>query len=167
MNKIYNTVIPVNTGIFGNDIKINFLKEKTMGKKRFVLLFVTIFLIAYLFYISSESKNKQIILKISSKKAYEMMQKNLNNPNFIIIDVRTESEFKQGHIKNAVNINYNDAGFKNNLEKLDKNKTYLVYCRSGNRSAKAVNIMKELDFLEVYDFGGIIEWGKEGYKLEK
>jgi len=77
--------------------------------------------------------------------------------------VRTSEEFLGEYIGNAVNLDYYSDTFRNDLEKLDKNKTYLIYCRSGSRSGNALNIMKELDFREVYNMlGGIIKWKSEG-----
>ena len=64
---------------------------------------------------------------------------------------------------NAINVNFSSTAFRDELNKLDKNKTYLIYCRSGNRSAQALAVMKELDFNEVYDAGGISEWINAGF----
>ncbi len=108
----------------------------------------------------------QAIKDISVKEAYDLMGKNKDNQSFIIIDVRTPQEFANEYIENAVNIDYYSEEFQNELNKLDKKKTYLIYCRSGNRSEKALSIMKELAFREVYNMlGGIIQWKAEGYSL--
>jgi rhodanese-related sulfurtransferase len=115
---------------------------------------------------ASENKT-QIIKKITSKEGYELIQKKKGDANFVILDVRTPDEFKSGHIENAININLNSGDFKDQLNKLDKNKIYVVYCRSGHRSGNAVKVMKELKFMEVYDIGGIIQWKEAGYDLVK
>ncbi|MCK6599511.1 MAG: rhodanese-like domain-containing protein, partial [Bdellovibrionaceae bacterium] len=60
----------------------------------------------------------------------------------VILDVRTPDEYLSGHIKGAINIDFYASDFQNQLGKLDKEKDYKVYCRSGNRSSKAVNMMK-------------------------
>ena len=79
----------------------------------------------------------------------------------LLIDVRTSKEYKQGHIEGAINIDVKDSSFVNNLSKLDKNKTYLIYCRSGKRSQKAGSIMTTNDFEEIYDLkGGYLGWTK-------
>ena len=110
----------------------------------------------------------QIIENITPEGAYILTQENKKNPNFVILDVRTPEEFLGEHIENAVNLDYYSDTFKNDLDKLDKNKTYLIYCRSGNRSENALNIMKEIDFRELYNMlGGIIKWQSEGLPTTK
>ena len=83
--------------------------------------------------------------------------------NAVILDVRTEAEFNEGIIANAINIDIHlGQGFISEIEALDKTKNYYVYCRSGMRSAKACEIMNELGFENAYNLvGGIIEWDGE------
>ena len=110
----------------------------------------------------------QIIEDITPQEALTLIQNNQNNPDFVIIDVRTPAEFDGEHIENAVNIDFYSETFRNELNKLDKNKTYLIYCRSGNRSGKALDIMEGLNFREVYNMsGGIIAWNAEGLPTTK
>ena len=110
----------------------------------------------------------QIIENITPEEAYILIQENKYNPNFVILDVRTPEEFLGEYIENAVNLDYYSDTFRNDLDKLDKNKTYFIYCRSGRRSENALNIMKELDFREVYNMsGGIIKWKSEGLPTTK
>ncbi|MBC9796508.1 rhodanese-like domain-containing protein [Sinomicrobium weinanense] len=87
--------------------------------------------------------------------------------NAVILDVRTEEEYEEGYIPNAINIDIRQGqGFIDELEKLDKSKTYYVYCRSGARSAQACNIMNQLGFEEAHNLlGGIMEW--EGETVEE
>jgi len=101
----------------------------------------------------------QIIEDVTSEEAFTLIQENRNNPDFIILDVRTPEEFADGHIENAINIDFYAETFRDELENLDKNQTYLIYCRSGNRSGNALSIMTELNFREVYNISdGIIGW---------
>jgi len=110
----------------------------------------------------------QIIEDITPQEAFTLIQDNQNNPDFIILDVRTPEEFADGHIENAINLDYYSETFGDELNKLDKNKTYLVYCRSGRRSRNALDIMEELNFREAYNMsGGIIEWKAEGLPTTK
>lgn len=90
---------------------------------------------------------------ISASQAKEMM----NLDKVVIIDVREESEYKQGHIENSVLIPLNTIS-ENNSQLPDKDQTLLIYCRSGNRSAKAAKKFVKLGYQNVYDFGGIIDW---------
>ena len=110
----------------------------------------------------------RIIENVTPQEAFTLIQNNQNNPDFVIVDVRTPEEFADGHIAGAINIDYYSETFRDELDKLDKNKTYLIYCRSGNRSGKALNIIEELNFREVYNMsGGIIEWKAEGLPTTK
>ena len=100
---------------------------------------------------------------ITPQEASTLIQNNQNNPDFIIIDVRTPEEFAEGHIEDAVNIDFRSETFQDELNKLYKDKTYLVYCRSGVRSRNALDIMAELNFREAYNvLGGILAWKAEG-----
>lgn len=92
--------------------------------------------------------------EISSQNAIDLIK---NNPDLLIVDVRTSGEFETGHIEGALNIDVGLPNFKEEIDRLDKNKKYLVYCRSGNRSKFAGRIMESLGFKEVYDLdGGIV-----------
>ena len=84
-------------------------------------------------------------------------------PEAVILDVRTEEEFESGYIPNAKNIDLRmGPGFIDEINTLDKNKSYYVYCRSGARSAQAIQLMRDLGFNETYNLlGGILEWEGE------
>ena len=114
----------------------------------------------------AEEAPTQIIEDITPQEAFTLIQNNQNNPDFVIIDVRTPQEFAEGHIEDAINIDFYSETFADELNKLDKNKTYLVYCRSGGRSSGALDIMEELGFREVYNMlGGIRQWTAEGLPI--
>ena len=83
--------------------------------------------------------------------------------NFIILDVRTSEEFNEKRLPNSINIDfYNPQNFILELEKLDKNKSYYVYCRTGARSATTCDLMMEMGFTKTYNLlGGISEWKGE------
>jgi rhodanese-related sulfurtransferase len=86
----------------------------------------------------------------------------------IILDVRTPNEVAQGIIKNANTIDFYNKNFKTEVDKLDKSKPVLIYCRSGRRSGIAMSTLRELGFSEVYNLqGGIIEWGQAGLEIVK
>ncbi len=105
----------------------------------------------------------QIIENITPQEAFTLIQNNKDNPDFVTLDVRTPEEFVDGYIEDAVNLDYYSETFRNELNDLDKDKTYLIYCQSGNRSGRALDIMEELNFREVYNIsGGIIAWNAEG-----
>ncbi len=79
--------------------------------------------------------------------------------NLVILDVRTSKEYKDGKIPKAINIDVMSSSFSRDIKKLDPNKPYLVYCRSGMRSARAANAMGKAGFTNVYNLkGGYMAW---------
>lgn len=85
----------------------------------------------------------------------------------ILIDVRTPGEFATGTIKGAKNIDFHSKTFKADLAKLDKSKTYLVYCQSGIRSGHALPIFEQLKFAKLYHLdGGIRAWKAADQPIE-
>lgn len=86
-------------------------------------------------------------------------EKQMKGKDVVILDVRTADEVKGGYIPGAVNIDIYAADFQDRVKKLDKNKTYLVYCRSGARSTNAGNFMVASGFKQVYNLkGGFMGW---------
>ena len=83
-----------------------------------------------------------------------------NDLDALILDVRTPEEFEASRIPNSVNIDfYNPEIFMQEIGKLDKDKSYYIYCRTGVRSANSCHLMKELGFAKTYNLiGGIVEW---------
>ena len=92
--------------------------------------------------------------KITAEQAYEMM----NMQEVTIVDVRTQSEYDEGHIQNAVLIPNETIGSEPPANLPDKNAIILVYCRSGRRSEEAARKLVNLGYVSVYDFGGINDW---------
>lgn len=86
----------------------------------------------------------------------------------ILIDIRTPREFEQGYIEGAININYYDRNFLDQIAKYDKSKPIFIYCRSGSRTNSASKKISNLGFTQVYDLnGGIINWYKNKLKIVK
>ena len=84
----------------------------------------------------------------------------------VTLDVRTPGEFTEGYIEGARLIDFQSGNFENEIATLDKNATYAVYCRSGNRSGQAVKVMKDAGFSNVFNMnGGVIEWANAGLPL--
>jgi rhodanese-related sulfurtransferase len=105
---------------------------------------------------------------ISVQDAFTLIQQNKSNPDFVIIDVRTADEFNSGHLEGAVNIDFYSPDFKANLDKLERNKEYLIYCRTGIRGAAAIRIMLDIGFTMVRNMsGGIVQWNEAGYPTVK
>ncbi|MDR6967806.1 rhodanese-related sulfurtransferase [Flavobacterium arsenatis] len=80
--------------------------------------------------------------------------------NAVILDVRTEDEWNDGFIENAINIDiYKGQGFIYAVEELDKSKNYYVYCKAGGRSQQACDVMNQLGFENTYNLvGGMLQW---------
>jgi rhodanese-related sulfurtransferase len=82
-----------------------------------------------------------------------------------LLDVRTSEEFDGGYIPGAINISLQELQQK--LNRIPKDKPVVVYCRSGNRSAFAANILMQAGYTEVYDLGGIIDWARQGLPIKR
>jgi rhodanese-related sulfurtransferase len=83
-----------------------------------------------------------------------------------LIDVRKPEEFIEGHIPNAININYYSDDFVSSIDKLDKKKPVYIYCRSGQRSANSASQFKEAGFTQIYNLeGGILKWQSDSLPL--
>lgn len=99
-------------------------------------------------------------------EAQILVQHNLQNNDFIPLDVRTPEEFVNGHIYNATNVDYFSREFREEIHKFKRGKTYLIYCRSGKRSKKALDVMKELGFTKLYHMkDGILHWINNGLPI--
>ena len=106
----------------------------------------------------------QLIEDISVSGAFNLIQQNQDNSEFAVLDVRRANEYNASHIAGAIMIDFYSASFKAELDALDKDKTYLVYCASGNRSGQAQVIMEDLGFSAVYNMlSGFNGWVSAGY----
>lgn len=135
-------------------IQINSKMRKTIP----FLLIVVIILGVFMFnFFKIGQKNNSI----SAKQAIE----NRIADNGIIIDVRTKNEYDQGSIKEALTgYDLTSGEFEEKLDSLDKDKTYYLYCRSGNRSGKAAKLMTEKGFKNVNNLGGYSDLLKAGFE---
>jgi rhodanese-related sulfurtransferase len=103
--------------------------------------------------------NPVLVKNVDPPEAFALIEENRGNPDFVILDVRTPTEFSRGRIEGAVNLNYYSDNFREELSRLDKNKTYVVYCRTGMRSSNVFEMMKEMGFKAVRQIsGGIERW---------
>lgn len=86
----------------------------------------------------------------------------------VVLDIRTPEEFAGPRLADSVNVDFYAADFASRLDELDKTATYVVYCRSGNRTSQAIPIMRDLGFEVVYEVdGGIVSWANSGLPLEQ
>lgn len=122
---------------------------------------IGIFLILILLTACGQNeKNDQeaAYLNITAEEAKSIMD---TQEGYIILDVRTQAEYDQGHIPDAIVIP--DTEVKDKAEEMlpDKDQLILVYCRSGRRSKNAAQILAELGYTNIREFGGIIDWPYE------
>lgn len=82
----------------------------------------------------------------------------------ILIDVRTPEEFASGHIPGSVNIPVDSLGQR--LSEVPQDKPVVLYCRSGNRSGQAAQILDQAGYSQIYDLGGIVTWQQQGYPVQ-
>ncbi|WP_347292362.1 rhodanese-like domain-containing protein [uncultured Brachyspira sp.] len=109
---------------------------------------IIILSVSFLFLACSNKGYKNLNIE----KAIKLVN---SSTNLIILDVRTREEYLSGNITNAVNIDVLSQDFKSKIDMLDKNKEYLIYCRSGNRSSIASSIMSTNGFINIYNLENI------------
>lgn len=124
-----------------------------------IILLITAFLAYNFLSNSNQTMNKS--MNISPTEFGEKVQ---DKPG-VVIDVRTDEEYNNGHLA-ITNHQYNllDGEFENQLENLNKNETYYLYCRTGNRSGQAARLMKKNGFENVYNVGGFSDLAKSGFE---
>lgn len=96
-----------------------------------------------------------MVNKISQSKAKEMMD---NNRNILLVDVREQDEYANRHILNAINLPLSKLDIMVDALLPDLNATIFIYCQSGMRSMRAVEILNSLGYTNIYDIGGIVTW---------
>lgn len=96
--------------------------------------------------------------QVSMEEGLELMEA---DSDYILLDVRRDDEFEEGHIPGAINIPNESIGTEEIAELSDKNQTIYVYCRSGNRSKQASQKLVDLGYTDVIEFGGIIDYSGE------
>ena len=85
-----------------------------------------------------------------------------------IIDIRTLGEFKAGHLENAIHVDFLKEDFSDAIQKLKRDKAYLVHCQSGGRSSNSLELWKTLGFTKIYHLdGGFLAWRKAGLPVAK
>jgi rhodanese-related sulfurtransferase len=99
------------------------------------------------------------IRKNQNDISIDELKKKILTDDFILVDVRTSEEYRDGHLEGSVNIDYFSDDFSNEIKQLGLETPIVLYCRSGNRSGKSMSIMYDLGFVELRNFkGGYKEW---------
>lgn len=117
-------------------------------------------------FVCMASTGKAAVQAVSPHQFKSLLDRNQGDPDFVLLDVRTPKEFKNGHIQGAILLDYHSNDFVDRLKALDRDRTYLIYCRSGNRSGKSLVIFEKLGFQHAYHMAtGINGWSREKYPL--
>ncbi len=140
---------------------------KVSSVSTFLVIVIGIFFVIFGFHNGSTSSAAEFT-NMSAKETYRLINQNKGNKDFVVLDIRTPDEFSAGHIENAVNIDYFSSNFQGQLDQLDKDKTYVMHCKSGGRSGRAVSIFNELNFKKLIHMnGGFDEWVESGLPVVK
>jgi len=132
--------------------------------KRFFLFLLPVVLMASP-GLAAETKAPNTKVQRIDVEQYDKLRANTNN---VLLDVRTKAEFEKGHIPGATNIDISSPRFDESVAKLDTNKTYLVNCAVGMRSARACKKLEGMGFKNLYDLApGFDGWKKAGKPVDK
>ena len=119
-----------------------------------------VFLLLAVMILTACGQNKEngqgaVYVNITAEEAKQIMD---SEEGYIILDVRTQEEYDQGHIPGAIVIPHEEISEKAEEVLTDKDQLILVYCRSGRRSKIAAEALVELGYTNIKEFGGIIDW---------
>ena len=107
---------------------------------------------------NTENDQGAVYVNITAEEAKQIMD---SEEGYIILDVRTQEEYDEGHIPGAIVISHEEIAEKAEEVLTDKDQLILVYCRSGRRSKIAAEALMELGYTNIKEFGGIIDWPYE------
>ena len=120
---------------------------------------IILILAAMLLTACGQNHNQEMTyMNITAEEAKEIMD---TQQGYVILDVRAQEEYDQGHIPGAIVIPHEEITEKAEAVLQDKNQLILVYCRSGRRSKIAADAMVELGYTNIKEFGGILDWPYE------
>jgi rhodanese-related sulfurtransferase len=138
-------------------------------KKKLIAYAIPIFIICLGFVLPSlGAQDSTRIITVSAKEAADLIDKHSGNSNFAVLDIRTPGEFQSGHLPDAILVDFYSQTFSDQLNRLDKEKSYLVYCRTGNRSTNSLGLFKKLKFDKIYHMStGISGWKSQDLPVVK
>ena len=113
-------------------------------------------------------KKSAAVIHLDAGQASKIMSAPDKQKRPTIIDIRTLGEFKAGHLESAVHIDFLKEDFSDAIQKLKRDKAYLVHCQSGGRSSNSLELWKTLGFTKIYHLdGGFLAWKKAGLPIVK
>ena len=116
-------------------------------------LYLMTILAAGLLSCSSPQQGNAPVKTISATE-YKTHHEKIDNQEVMLVDVRTPTEFAAGHLEKTQHADFLSGEFEKEMQQWNKDKTYYLYCASGNRSGKAAKLMEEAGFKIVYNIGG-------------
>ena len=128
--------------------------------KKLIFLFLAVMMLTACGQ-AKENNQGAVYVNITAEEAKQLMD---SEEGYIILDVRTQEEYDQGHIPGAILIPDTEIKAKAEEALTDKDQLILVYCRSGRRSKIAAEALADLGYTNIKEFGGIIDWP---YEVEK
>lgn len=125
------------------------------------MIIIGILLVVTILALGCSSNDEESEAGVNTINAEEAMELMASGDGFILVDVRTQAEYDEGHIEGAVLLPLDQLETLSEEQLTDKEATLFVYCRSGSRSAQASQLLVDLGYQNVYDFGGIVDWPGE------
>jgi rhodanese-related sulfurtransferase len=135
----------------------------TVSKRNAVIILVIVALLSVIaaMYTANRIRDREDYGDVSVQEARQLIEK---KKKLTIVDVRTISEYNEGHIENAINLPVQELSDR--LDELNKNDELLIYCRTGNRSSTAVDILSNAGFNKIFHMHkGISIWIQQGYPI--
>ncbi|OIQ52137.1 putative adenylyltransferase/sulfurtransferase MoeZ [Pseudodesulfovibrio hydrargyri] len=130
---------------------------------RYIVLILAALSVAFLLYRQYGQAAPEGVAAVSAAEARAALAA---DPDIRVLDIRTPAEYAEGHVRGALNIDFMGADFVKRLGELDPDAKYLVYCRSGNRSARAMKVFGRLGFTRILHMSkGIRDWQGQGLPL--
>lgn len=123
--------------------------------KKFFVLLATLLMILPACGQTTQKEQEAVYVNITAEEAKKIMD---TETDYVILDVRTQEEYDQGHIPGAINIANEFIGTDEIPELPNKDRLIMVYCRSGNRSKQAAQKLVDLGYTNIVEFGGILDW---------
>ena len=131
--------------------------------KRVSYMWLCCIVMCLMFPLACQSRNTVLL---DPAEAVAFMERPEGREDFLVLDVRTAEEFRQGHIGGARWLDYYAPDFAERFARLDRNATILLYCRSGNRTSRVSDLAHRLGFTRIFDLrGGILAWSRAGLPL--
>lgn len=138
-----------------------------MASRSFIVLMAALLLASWVVAAQPLAPQTTLSPTVDAEGGRTLLEANAGRPGFVVLDVRTPAEFAAGHLPGAVNLDVRDPQLEAKLARLDRASSYLVYCRTQNRSGVVASLMRRMGFESVAVMhGGFLEWSRRGFPSE-